>query len=243
MRILIFCLASFFAIGTTLATTTSDQPIRVDLTWHASIDAQGHVVQLQTTRRENADRVPAVRQRLEQAIHTWNFLPGTVNGKPEVTETGLHIRAELSADADGTMKIRILNADVGGTLEAHQAAPRYPGAAIRHQEQGEVVLRVEYDANGKVTSSSMYPGAPKVSELLVQASQDAVRKWRFTPETVDGHGMAGTALAPFCFSLGRDRGTHCDWKRPGSDESLQDGEALALNPAAKLLTDVAGRTL
>jgi hypothetical protein len=83
--------------------------------------------------------------------------------------------------------------------------------------------------------------------LLVEASVKAARSWTFQPEIVGGRALAGTSVVPICYALNvldtnRKEGK-CDWKAPGHDRALENGEALALDPAAKLLTDVAGRTL
>ena len=246
MRTQIFSLASFLAFGAVQAATASNQSLRVDLSWRASLDAQGHVTQLQATRKERADRVPAIRQRLEQEIRTWRFQPGTVNAQPEPTETGLYVRADVSAGSDGTMKIRIVHADVGGSLQK-MTPPHYPGEAIRHHVAGEVVLQIAYDSNGRTTEALPATTSPSSSKLLLDASEKASRTWKFSPEIVGGHAIAGTVVVPFCYTLhpmGSDRVEgKCDWKAPGRNDTLNSGETLALNPAAKLLTDVAGRTL
>lgn len=246
MRNLLFCLVSIMAIGTVRAATASDAPIRIDLGWRASIDVQGHVTELQAIPNKRVDRVPAIRQRLEQEIRTWSFLPGTVNGQAEPTQTGLNVHAELTVGANDTVQIRITHAGVGGTT-AKAAPPRYPVAAIRTHKTGEVVLRIAYDANGQTIAASPAPGSPAASNLLIEASEKAAHSWTFQPEVVGGHAMAGAVVVPFCYTL-HPMGTNrvegkCDWKAPGRSDAMKDGEALALNPAAKLLTDVAGRTL
>jgi len=246
MRHLLFCLASVAAFGAAHAATSADAPIPVALGWRVSLDAQGHVTQLQPIPDERIDRVPVIRKKLEEAIHTWNFMPGIVNGHPQPTDTALFVRAELALTNDRTTRIRIIDADVGGSI-AKSAAPRYPGKAIRHHETGEVVLKVSYDAEGKPTDIEPVPDSPAKSKALIEASVTAVRSWTFQPEVVGGHALAGTSVVPICYTLNARHPSRqedkCDWKAHGSDRALDNGEALALNPAAKLLTEVAGRTL
>lgn len=245
MRNVLFCLASIATIGTAQA-ASAGSPIRIALCWHVSLDAQGHVTQLEPIPDKRVDRVPVIRQKIEEAIRGWDFMPGTVNGHSEPTETGLTVRAELPVRDGRITQIRITGADVGASF-AKVTPPRYPGKAIRDQDAGEVVLRVAYDASGKPTEIVPVPDSPSTSKELTEASVQAVRSWTFQPEVVGGHALAGTAFVPICYSLrvtgtNRSMGT-CDWKAPGGNHTPENGESVALNPAAKLLTDVAGRTL
>ena len=239
MRFLLTFLACFALISAAQAATDN---VAIDASWRITIDPQGHVTTMTAASTERIDHIPQIRTRLEQAVRNWQFLPGLVDGKPAETQTRLHLSITLIPTSDNSLQIKVDRANLGGELVS-QIAPRYPAEAIRHQQQGEVVLRVAYDTTGKVTSATIFPGSPVAAPLLVDASVNIARKWQFTPEIVGGHGVAGEVVTPFCYSLGRHRGTHCDWKRPGDSDALRDGETLALNPAAKLLTEVAGHTL
>lgn len=246
MRALLPLLACVVWVGALHAADKSQEPIAITLGWRVSLDAQGHLVSLQAIPNKRVDRVPEIRARLEQEIRSWQFLPGMVNGKPEPTDSGLYVRATLIPISSNAVRIHIVGADTGASSEK-VAPPRYPPEAISRRVVGEVVLRVGYDADGNVTSAALDPDAPKANPLLVKASIDAARKWKLHPESVGGHSIAGYSVVPFCYSLrfpyGGGISGKCDWKPPGSNEALHDGEPLALNPAAKLLTDVAGRTL
>lgn len=246
-RVLLLGLSLFAFACIAHADRKAPAPIPFTMGWHASLDANGHVLRLDPIKNERVDRIPEIRARLEQAIRSWQFLSGTVNGKPAQTETGLWVQAELlPPSADGSNRIRIDHASVGATL-AKTTVPHYPGKAIHEGKGGEVVLRVGFDANGKVTSAVLDPQAPKADKLLVDASVAAVRTWTFQPEVVGGHGLAGYAVTPFCYTLnfsatGR-RMSKCEWKQPGRQEPIHEGEALAVNPAAHLSTEVAGNIL
>lgn len=232
--------AQLYAVGESTA------PISFTMGWHASLAADGQVLRLIPIKNERIDRVPQIRARLEHEIRGWHFLAGTVDGKPEPTETGLYLRATLTETQNDTIRIRVDSAATGAT-EENQIPPRYPAEAIRAQQTGEVVLRIGYDADGNVNSVAPYADGPKANKLLVDASIKAAKRWKFQPEVVAGHALAGYSIAPFCYFLNYPNSSHkkgkCDWKRPGSDQELPNGEALALKPAAKLLTDVAGRIL
>ncbi len=56
-------------------------------------------------------------------------------------------------------------------------APVYPELAKRMRITGEVKLQATVDAEGRVTDVKVISG----SSALVNAAEDAVRKWKFAP--------------------------------------------------------------
>jgi TonB family protein len=58
-----------------------------------------------------------------------------------------------------------------------RVAPVYPELAKRMKITGEVKMQATVDADGKVTDVKVISG----SSALVNAAEDAVRKWRFAP--------------------------------------------------------------
>jgi protein TonB len=68
------------------------------------------------------------------------------------------------------------------------AAPPYPAAARRMGEQGEVRLDVHVAADGTVTEVRLR--ASSGSAVLDRSAIDTVRRWRFSPATVDGRAVA-----------------------------------------------------
>jgi len=222
------------------------KPITVHLSWRIALDAQGHVTQIDATGKQPVDKVPQIRARLEKEIRGWRFGTGTVNGQPAPTDTGLQMTATLLTNGKDSVEIHIDQASTGVSL-AHVTPPHYPPNAVMKHETGQVVLRIGYDAAGKVTSAALDPSAPAAPSALVKASITAVQTWAFQPETVGGHALAGYAITPFCYTLAQFASSHvegkCDWKRPDTAESVGQGQALAVNPAAHLQTDVSGRAL
>ena len=65
--------------------------------------------------------------------------------------------------------------------------PAYPEDARRRRIEGEVVLQVVVDRNGRVENSIK---VIKSIPMLDRAAIDAVRKWRFSP----GRNRDGTAV-------------------------------------------------
>lgn len=77
--------------------------------------------------------------------------------------------------------------------------PNYPAAAKRIGEQGRVVLRVELDETGRVTSARVATSSG--SARLDEASLSAVRQWHCNPARRDGEPVRAVALQPFDFIL------------------------------------------
>jgi protein TonB len=71
---------------------------------------------------------------------------------------------------------------------AGNAAPPYPAAARRLGEQGEVRLDVHVGPDGGVLDVRLRVSSG--SPTLDRSAIDAVRRWRFTPATVDGRAIA-----------------------------------------------------
>jgi len=232
--------------ATGVAGADEPKPVKAELSWRITLDEQGHVTQIDAAGKQPVDKVPQIRARLEKEIRGWQFTSGKLDGRPATTETGLHAWITLEPQHDDTVIIHVDKATTGASI-AHIVPPRYPPYAVADHITGLVVLRIGYDASGKVTSVEPEPGAPKASNVLVQSAVRAAQSWTFQPERVGGYTRNGFAITPLCYRLTnlttlRTQGK-CDWKRPDSAESVAEGEALALDPAARLLSDVAGRAL
>lgn len=213
-------------------------------TWHITVSNDGRVTRMAPVKNKLTERVPEIRQKLEEAVHSWVFSPGKIDGKPAETETTLIVFANLLPEPDGSSGLQIKNVHVGGGFK-QRVTPEYPQAAISRLAAGEVVVKVTYGADGKVLSAKKFKDGPNANHMLVVAATEAVKRSIFLPEIVGGHPLPGVALIPYCFTLHGPYGLlgKCDWKAPGESNALQQGEALALNPAAHLVSKVAGKTL
>ncbi|HKE48626.1 MAG TPA: energy transducer TonB [Rhodanobacteraceae bacterium] len=213
--------------------------------WAVSLDAEGRVAKL-----EAVDKTPeAIRVPLDAAIRKWQFMPGTVNGQPVPTDTMLTLDVTLVPAGEDKYALRVDDARTGGAVKSkdmHGDYPKYPSNAVRHHRQGLVVLRVDYDAKGHVLAAKRQADAPAVADDLEVAAARAVKSWWFTPEVVGGHALAGSAIVPICFELvgmGKEiERANCNWA-PQGVKSLQEGGVVAIEPAARLKTDIVGHTL
>lgn len=80
-------------------------------------------------------------------------------------------------------------------------APRYPAAALRRGESGEVLLRIDVDAGGRVADVGVVHGSG--SRALDRAAISAVRGWRFLPGQRDGRPVPGVVNVPITFDSRR----------------------------------------
>jgi protein TonB len=75
---------------------------------------------------------------------------------------------------------------VGGDIREprriHGIAPVYPDLARRARVQGKVLLECVIDTDGRVTDLHVVSGNP----LLAEAATEAVRRWVYSPTTLNG---------------------------------------------------------
>jgi protein TonB len=83
-------------------------------------------------------------------------------------------------------------------LVEHKAMPEYPEEAMTKGIQGDVIFKIAVDETGKIVLSVPVEGDP----LLVAASVDALRGFRFRPYLLNGSpvGVVESQLG-FHFSL------------------------------------------
>jgi protein TonB len=91
-------------------------------------------------------------------------------------------------------------------IAAHEGAnylknprPAYPELALRHDWQGEVLLRVRVSPEGRAIGISVERSSGR--DVLDQAAQDAVRGWTFVPSRQGGIAIAGWVTVPIVFHL------------------------------------------
>lgn len=80
-----------------------------------------------------------------------------------------------------------------------RSAPPYPELSRRLGETGKVVLRVELDETGRVSTAQVI--ASSGHGRLDAAALAAVRTWRCQPAQRDGQAVRSVALQPFDFTL------------------------------------------
>lgn len=81
--------------------------------------------------------------------------------------------------------------------------PRYPSQARRRNQQGVVQVEVCLDERGQQLKLTLIRSSG--IESLDQAALDAVTRWRFRPEIVDGRAVPSRVQIPIEFALTANR--------------------------------------
>lgn len=221
-----------------LAAQRTPKPVDLTLSWSVSLDASGAITSLQPTVQSNA----GIYQRLEPAVRKWHFTTGKVNGKPAPAETTLTLNITL-APVDGFYRVRVRGVGTGARY-ATTTEPKYPEGAVVSKRGGAVLLEVHYDAAGNVTSAKPIDGGvPKAGNDIEHAAVAAVKHWTFTPEKIAGHGLAGVAHVPLCFSAHTGADDLCRWHVGDADVELDTKSPLAMNSVVHLETDATKQEL
>ena len=241
-----------FIFATALAVAEDQAPnLTRALDWDLSLDATGKIVALNA----KSGNVGALQAKLEPVIRTWHFNPGTVDGKPEATETRLTVQIELvPIEGSEQLAIKVQDVRTGGQVAEIGRHARFPKEAISRMMRGRlapvqrVLLEVSYDGTGKPTSVGVVPDVSSQDKSLIKASIKSAESWKIKPEQVAGVGVPGKLVSPLCYFIGSNqaqvnkRDALCEWYSPTRKVHIGEGQSLALDSAVSLASDVIGRT-
>lgn len=153
------------------------------------------------------------------AVKTWTFDPRIVDGKPVASYTTVSVAFSLDPKKPLTVEPGVLDAirvsppvtDSASAADRPATEnvefrlmhpPKYPAAAIKAHEQGEVVLKVHVDANGNPIEAAVdKTDPPELSPDLCNAAIAAVMQWQFNPARKHGKAADGWVHVPITFSL------------------------------------------
>ena len=74
---------------------------------------------------------------------------------------------------------------------------------------------------------------------FTEAASAAARNWRFLPELANGKPVAGAVMIPVCFRAESAEPQACDWQGPEGQRFTPSSVAVAIEPAARITTDLA----
>lgn len=81
--------------------------------------------------------------------------------------------------------------------------PDYPAAALNAGLEGDVIVRLQIDANGRVSQAMVVGHEGGVDPALDQAAIQALQHWRFQPAMRDGRAINSVVQVPVEFRTGR----------------------------------------
>lgn len=249
-----FVLSTVFLLASICAYALAEAPPgerRATLHWRMSLAPDGHITALVA----KGSGIEVLRPKLEQVIRTWEFAPGSVEGRAAATETMLSVQVALTPSPDKrAYTVTIKDARTGGGIGTYEPS-KFSARAVRklmgrsNTLVRQIVVEVSYDPAGKVTNVAVAESSPVSDGPLLEGMDKALRQSRFEPERVGGVGIAGRVLMPSCIvitnglskaiELTRD----CSWSLPGSEARVEQGESLALESSVQLKTKVVGSLL
>lgn len=188
------------------------------------LDASGAILAV-----EPADDVAReIADFLRAQVSHWQFEPATLRGQPVATRTSVTIRLEATGARSGRqVEMRVVDAATGPRYKVNRA-PRYPLAALDRKDSGEVLLRVDFDRDGRVTEVAVERSAAR--KYFERAALDAVREWTFQPERAGDVGIPARVLVPIRFCID-GRACRALPETPGGDAN---GPRLVGEPAARI---------
>lgn len=221
-------LPSLFLLATCLVPSVGraadDPAVPMHAVVDVELDASGAILSI-----EPADEVAReIAGFLREQVSRWQFEPATLRGQAVATRTSVTIRLEATGARSGRqVEVRVVDAATGPRYKVNRA-PTYPMAALERKDSGEVLLRVDFDREGRVTDAAVERSVGR--KYFEAAALRAVREWTFLPERAGDVGIPATVLVPIRFCI---HGRPCQSlpEAPGGDAK---GPRLVGEPAARI---------
>jgi TonB family protein len=229
-----------------IATAGSKQPETFDVWLRAGVDIDetGHVQDLQW--EEQSEVHALIAERLAPIVRRWEFEPATIDGRPKPTQTGLLIHILGDELADGSVVLRLSDAQAGPTALS-LTPPAYPMDAVRSGVTALVRVTVEVNADGSPTISEVtYEGSPASrsayhSKAFVDSATKAVMQWKFRPELVAGKVVSGPSIRiPINYCLSQTESSVCNDRQSAgeAERKLPVGLHIGDSSAVVLKTEI-----
>lgn len=161
------------------------------------VDAQG---QLQSIGEFSVPLDPQMRDAVIAEMHAAHIKPGRIDGQPAAVQTRLTVTLGLeNGAAPGDFRMAVVDVTSGPQMGPARP-PRYPKSLLTQGRSALVMMRVQYDGDGKVLDAQIVSSSVPEHYIKREVMQVA-KAWIFEPERVGGHGIAAYALVPVRFTL------------------------------------------
>ena len=124
-------------------------------------------------------------------------LSGCASGDPGSGEDLGTGPAGTGGEGEGPGPAVRVGGDIREPRRIHGSAPAYPELARRAHIQGKVVLECVIDTEGRVTDLRVVSGSP----ILAEAATEAVRRWIYSPTTLNGQPIRVILTVTVTFGL------------------------------------------
>ncbi len=165
----------------------------------------GREGQVEGFQLDHRDKVAVdVAAMVDGAVKSWRFEPVRVDGQPVAARTYAQLRLLASNLSDGTMQVRLADANFGKSPDApaqstndvtavRMRPPAFPANAVAIRGQGQVMLLLRVGRDGKVADviaeqTNLTVVAPErtmqmLRDAFARTSISAARGWIFNPPT------------------------------------------------------------
>lgn len=252
MGIIMRLAAVMLAAACCAATAAAKQPKAIDIWLRASIevDRNGHVVKLDWEQQSEAHDL--VAKRLVPVVQGWEFVPATADGKPVATRTGLLVHVVAEPHDDGTVQLRLVDAQTGPMATSLLVPPAYPMEAARRDVSASLMVTVEVAADGSPvirgmtyeSNSTRY--GERYRKAFIDATTKAVSHWKFLPEVVAGHAVREPVMVPVAYCLAASEWCERARKRNTARETARESPAgvhMAESSAVALKTEISEQVI
>jgi len=142
-------------------------------------------------RPENADYQAIVSAAMD-AVRQWRYC------KPANGAVSFDVKFGFAPSMEARLLSDGLAAKQGAApRKVKDASPLYPPIAQSARVQGRVIVEVQVEADGHVSSARVLRSIP----LLDNAAIDAVLQWQFTPTLVNGKPVSVVVTTALTFTL------------------------------------------
>lgn len=120
---------------------------------------------------------------------------------PVLNETAPEPSPEQTATAPAEPVITAKPSSDREASVVQRVAPEYPASAVRKNESGTTLIRVELEASGEVKKVRIAQSSG--SRALDRAAREAVSNWQFAAKIENGVAVESELLVPVDFKLGQ----------------------------------------
>lgn len=175
-----------------------------DVVVEVTISEEGNVINAKAISGDQVFIQPTL-----DAVKKWTFSPTKVNDKPTKVSGVLSFRFKLESpnfstpskakqtDTLPTQTVIRRSEGVLRGIAVDKSYPTYPAEAKEQKVEGDVVIEVTIDEEGKVSSTRPVSG----HELLKDVAEKAAKEWTFKPTSLDGKPVKVTGVITFRFLL------------------------------------------
>ncbi|MBI4850269.1 MAG: energy transducer TonB [Acidobacteria bacterium] len=183
-----------------------EQKVEGDVVIEITISENGDVINAKAISGEQVFIQPTL-----EAVKKWTFDPQKLNDKPAKVTGTLSFRFKLDSpftslketktdETQAPIVVRRSESVIRG-IAVNKVPPVYPAEAKEQKIEGDVVIEITINEEGKVSSAKTISG----HELLSKSAEEAAKNWTFNPTSINGQLTKVSGVITFRFLLKDDK--------------------------------------